>query len=201
MSQATRYSSLCQLANKGHLDNDHKAAFFLLSCDKEVHAVASRFVSSVGVDFDGLKHCTSGFDERIRLVIDIAHNLFSYNSPCAATPFEISRLGYPLMGQVCNALRIAADEVNLEIKQDRDNNDVLEFDDTPYQKAKSTYSFFKYLQNGVAEDVRQDMTGNDAVEKVKTSIADRLEAAKVEISERDAEPQASAKNRSAGHDR
>lgn len=45
-----------------------------------------RCVKHEDIGFAKIKRATCDFDERSRFVIDIAHNLFFYCSPCKATP-------------------------------------------------------------------------------------------------------------------
>lgn len=150
MSQATRYKHLTALTDRENdLDSAYHAAFYLLSYDKELYDTACKAVTRDGIDFAKIKLATRGFDERTRFVVDIAHNLFSYNSPCKATPFEISRLGYPLMEQVCNALYIAADQLKVIVHPDEQQNAVLEFDAGPYQRTKRIYSRLEHLQESM----------------------------------------------------
>lgn len=146
MSQAKRYNTLCILTGRDNLDSAYHAAFYLLSYDNELYESACKCVSHDGIDFSKIKRTTRGFDESTRFVIDIAHNLFSYTSSCKATPFEISRLGYPLMEQVCNALYIAADQLKVIIRTDEQQNEVMELDAEPYQRTKHVYSRLKRMQ-------------------------------------------------------
>ena len=157
MSQANRYIHLSALTGRAdNLDCAYHAAFYLLSCDPELSEIAQRCVDREGIDFTKLKRALRGFDERTRFVADIAHNLFSYYSPCKATPFEISRLGYPLMEQVCNAFYIAAGEVKLQIQPDAENNAVIVLDTAPYQKTKCAHRYMEQLQ---ASMLAQDEAG------------------------------------------
>lgn len=141
MSQAQRYTKLAALTQRADtIDCAYHAAFYLLSFDPEIYETAKRFVSSDGIYFSGLKRAARGFDERSRHVIDVAHNLFSYSSACKATPFEISRLGYPLLEQVCNALYIAAGEVTVEIRENENGQPEMLLDATPYERTKHIHS-------------------------------------------------------------
>lgn len=147
MSQAERYTHLAALTGReNNLDSAYHAAFYLLSYDSEVFDAARRCVTYEGIGFAKLKRATRGFGERSRFVIDIAHNLFSYYSPCEATPFEISRLGYPLMEQVCNALYIATEQVKVEIRQDENGQPDMRLDASPCQRTQQTYAHFEQLQ-------------------------------------------------------
>lgn len=147
MLHETRYINLAALTGRENsLDSAYHAAFYLLSYDTDVYEAARRCVTHDGIEFSKLKRTTRGFDERTRFVIDIAHNLFSYTSPCKATPFEISRLGYPLMEQVCNALYIAADQVKVEIRQAENGQPDMSLNAMPYQITKRTYARMERLQ-------------------------------------------------------
>lgn len=145
MSQAKRYITLVALTKRDQLDSAYHAAFYLLSADPELYEVASRYVSVEGIHFAGIKRATRGFDERSRFIVDIAHNLFSYNSPCKVTPFEISRLGYPLMEQVCNALYIAADGFKVVIEQDQNQELCMTLDSRPYERTKLIQNRFEQM--------------------------------------------------------
>jgi hypothetical protein len=156
MSQAKRYGTLCALTERNQLDSAYHAAFYLLSYDKELYEIACKFISHDGIAFSKLKRAVSGFDERSRFIVDIAHNLFSYNSPCKATPFEISRLGYPYMELVCNALYIAAGEVKVEIQSDEKNRAQMSLDAGCYQQTQRIHRRLEQLQGMRTADMEQD---------------------------------------------
>lgn len=157
MNQAERYLKLAALTKRTDtIDSSYHAAFYLLSLDRELWETACRYVTADGIGFTGLKRAAHGFDERTRHVVDIAHNLFSWNSTCKATPFEISRLGYPLMEQVCNALYIAAGEVQVVITQGQDGKAKMGLDDSRYQNTKRICSRFEQLSRVMAADMVQD---------------------------------------------
>lgn len=146
MSQAKRYHTLTALTGRNQLDSSYHAAFYLLSYDTELYKIACRHVNRDGIDFAGIKRATRGFDERSRQVIDIAHNLFSWNSKCDATPFDISRLGYPNMELVCNAIYIAADEIKVVIEPDQNHKEKMTLDTEPYEKTKRIHSRLEQMQ-------------------------------------------------------
>ena len=151
MIQANRYKELAALTKRAdNLDPAYHAAFYLLSHDPELYDTARRFVNVDGIGFTGIKRATRDFDERTRFVVDIAHNLFSYNSACKATPFEISRLGHPYMELVCNSFYIAAGEVQVVLEQGQDGEMKLTLDDSRYQQSKRVYQKFEQLQSAMA---------------------------------------------------
>lgn len=157
MTQANRYTHLAALTGReNNLDPAYHAAFYLLSYDPDVYEVARRCVTYDGIGFAKLKRSTRDFDESTRFVIDIAHNLFSYYSPCKATPFEISRLGYPLMEHVCNAFYIATDQVKVDVRQNENGQDEMILDATPYQKTKRAAIFMEQLQASMTASVQNE---------------------------------------------
>lgn len=157
MTQADRYIKLAALTKRTDtIDSSYHAAFYLLSHDPELFEAASRYVTVDGIGFTGLKRATRDFDERTRQVVDIAHSLFSWNSKCNTTPFDISRLGYPYMELVCNAFYIAAGEVLVVLTQGQDGEAKMALDGSHYQRTKRVYRQFEQLQSAMAADMAQD---------------------------------------------
>lgn len=157
MNQAERYLKLAALTKRTDtIDSSYHAAFYLLSHDPELWETACRYVTVDGIHFTGLKRAIRDFDERTRQVVDIAHSLFSWNSTCKATPFDISRLGYPYMELVCNAFYIAAGEVQVVLTQEQDGTVKTDLDDSHYQNTKRVYRQFEQLQSAMTADMTQD---------------------------------------------
>ena len=157
MTQADRYAKLAALTGRAdNLDSSYHAAFYLLSYDQDVYEVTRRYVTHDGIGFTGLKRATRGFDERTREVIDIAHNLFSWDSKCSVTPFDISRLGYPYLELACNAIAIAADEVQPVMQREPSGQMKMVLDDTRYQQTQRTYRQLEQFQNTLVKEMEQD---------------------------------------------
>ena len=157
MTQADRYIKLAALTKRTDtIASSYHAAFYLLSHDPELWETASRYVTVDGIGFTGLKRAIREFDERTRQVVDIAHSLFSWNSKCSATPFDISRLGYPYMELVCNAFYIAAGEVQVVVTQEQDGKENITLDNSHYQNTKRVYRQFEQLQRSMTADMTQD---------------------------------------------
>lgn len=157
LTQADRYIELAALTGRADiLDSSYHAAFYLLSYDPEVCEIAVRYVTHDGINFSSLKRAALGFDESIRQVIDVAHNLFSWTSRCSVTPFDISRLGFPYLELVCNAFYIAAGGVQVVIQKSRDGQVKMTLDDSNYQQSKRIYSQFKQLQDTVVTEMERD---------------------------------------------
>lgn len=156
MTQADRYIKLAALTKRmDTIDSSYHAAFYLLSHDPELFETVCRYVTVDGIGFTGLKRATREFDERTRQVVDIAHSLFSWSSKCNATPFDISRLGYPYIELVCNSFYIAAGEVQVVLTQGQDGEAKMALDGSHYQKTKRVYRQFEQLQSAMAADMAQ----------------------------------------------
>ena len=154
MTQADRFLKLATLT-KGSHNNDtcsYHAAFYLLSHDPELCAAACRYISVDGISFTELKRAVRDFDERTRQVVDIAHNLFSWNSPCKVTPFDVSRLGYPYMELAYNACYITAGEYRVVIEPGKAE---ITLDDRHYRENQRIYQQFKQMERVVAVDMEK----------------------------------------------
>lgn len=153
MAQAQNYLKLESLLHATQAkDSSYQAALYLLSTDTELTNAATRYINNDGIDFVGIKKATQGFDEHAQQLIDVAHNLFSWNSACAVTPFDLSRLGYPMMDQVCKALYISTGQVKVQI-QDRDTPQPrMELDDSSYQQTIRFTKAIEQMQAGMARE-------------------------------------------------
>lgn len=146
MEQAKNYLQMQKLLRPEQVKHsEYQAALYLLSTDSELTDVAKRYISTEGINFSALKKATKGFDEPIRQAVDVAHNLFSYNSNCSVSPFDLSRMGYPMMDHVCNALFIAGDQYRVEVTQDKSGNWTLDLDSSRYEKNKQAQMFLESL--------------------------------------------------------
>lgn len=158
MTQAERYLKLAALTKRADsIDSSYHAAFYLLSYDTKLWEIACRYVTVEGINFAGLKRAVREFDECTRHVVDVAHNLFSWNSKCHATPFEISRLGYPYMELVCKAFYIAAGEVKIVIQHQENEPPQLILDASRYQRTGRMNRQLEQLSYAFDADMAQDM--------------------------------------------
>lgn len=152
MAQARNYLKLEVQLRRPELDSSYQAALYLLSTDTELTNAAVRYMDNDGIDFVGIKKATQGFDEHTQQLIDVAHNLFSWNSACAVMPFDLSRLGYPMMDQVCKALYISTGQVKVQI-QDRDTPQPrMELDDSAYQQTIRFTKAIERMQAGAVDE-------------------------------------------------
>ena len=101
--------------------------------------------------FDGLKRSLRGFDETSLQIVEIAHNLFKWTGKCKVTPFDISRMGYPYMEQVCNAIWIASGEVKVQIRDAENGEPELLLDNRPYQRTQRLHSRMEQMYTEMLE--------------------------------------------------
>jgi hypothetical protein len=127
-------------------DPSYQAALYLLSTNTKLTDAAAPYIGGNGIDFAGIKRATRGFHEHTRQLVDVAHNLFSWNSKCAVTPFDLSRLGYPMLDQVCKALYIAVGQINVQVRDRETSAPRLELDDDVYHRTKKINRAIEHLQ-------------------------------------------------------
>jgi len=100
---------------------------------------------------------TTGYDEKTRQLIDVAHNLFSYNRPCKVTPFDLSRLGYPMLENVCSALYIAYGQVAVQILDRDKDHPQLKLDDSHYRRAIQIQQQFEQMTAAAGQQCAEEM--------------------------------------------
>lgn len=127
-------------------DPSYQAALYLLATDTELTNVAAPYISGNGIDFSGIKRAARGFDEHTRQLVDVAHNLFFWNNKCAVTPFDLSRMGYPMLDRVCEALYIAVGQINVQVKDRETPTPRLELDDEAYRRTKKINRAIELMQ-------------------------------------------------------
>lgn len=66
----------------------------------------------------------------MKLTADAAHNLFSWNSKCAATPFEISRMPAPAIQAIYTSFFIANGDYAVSVRENEDGKKVFVMDDS-----------------------------------------------------------------------
>ena len=150
MSHAERYLSLVERAKGRKISSDYQAAFYLLSSTPEIYAIAAEQVGPQGVGFASINRRAKSLGESEARVVSIAQNLFKYYSKTDATPFEISRLGYPYMELACNGIFIASGEAKVRTRSTEKGLE-LYLDTSNYEKTKK---FYKQIFQGI-----EDTTG------------------------------------------
>lgn len=66
----------------------------------------------------------------MKMTADAARNLFSWNSKCAATPFEISRMPAPAIRALFTACFIANGDYMVSVRKNDKGEKVFEIDDS-----------------------------------------------------------------------
>ena len=66
----------------------------------------------------------------MKLTADAARNLFSWNSKCAATPFEISRMPAPAIQALYTSFFIANGDYVVSVRENEDGKKVFVMDDS-----------------------------------------------------------------------
>ena len=110
MNHAERYEYLTTKLSSmrwrgGELDCSYQAALYLMASHPALAEKVERYFSPDGIDFGGLMKKEEFDYDWMKLTADAAHNLFSWNSKCAATPFEISRMPAPAIQAIYTSLR------------------------------------------------------------------------------------------------
>lgn len=179
-THANRYVSLMFQTRNKQYDADYQSAVYLLSSSKQIFNISNKYIDLDGIDFPKIKRSIINIDESEQLIIDIAHNLFSYKSKCTATPFEISRLDSSLMEDVYTALKIAGGNVNIIIKQALSNNYELILDDSRYQENKRISAMFKSMLN--SSEIFQNPEKEKQIDP-SSLLSDKLEQAKIKANQ------------------
>jgi len=153
MSQAKRYATLQALTERENekLDCSYHAAFYLLSGNADICDKAYNFVDNDGIDFEGLIKSSQNLDEPQQQLLSVAHNLFSWTSDMAVTPFDISRMGHPYMELVCNAIYIASGEYAVRMELDGQNRPALVLDTSRHERTRHIHANLERMIMGQAE--------------------------------------------------
>lgn len=95
-----------------------------------------RYDGQVFISFSGGKDSTVLLDlarrvyDWMKMTADAARNLFSWNSKCAATPFEISRMPAPAIRALFTACFIANGDYMVSVRENDKGEKVFEIDDS-----------------------------------------------------------------------
>ena len=135
MNHAERYESLITKLSSmrwrgGELDCSYQAALYLMSSHPVLAEKVERYFSPDGIDFGALMKKEEFDYDWMKLTADAAHNLFSWNSKCAATPFEISRMPAPAIRALFTACFIANGDYMVSVRKNDKGEKVFEIDDS-----------------------------------------------------------------------
>lgn len=135
MNHAERYLDLIARCPK-QLDAQYRAAFYLLSAEKEVYEVAKEHVDVVGIDFAKIRKAAGSMGEKQMCVVQTAHSLFgsARSTTRIPTPYEISQLGAPLIGAVVTAMLICGEQAHVEVFTNAEGTPAFDIDTSNYYR-------------------------------------------------------------------
>lgn len=135
MNHAERYE---YLVNKmaairwrgSDLDASYHAALFLMASHPALFQKMDRYLCPEGIDFTKMMRKEEFEYDWMKITADAARNLFSWNSKCAATPFEISRMPAPAIQAIYTSFFIANGDYAVSVRENEDGKKVFVMDDS-----------------------------------------------------------------------
>lgn len=135
MNHAERYE---YLVNKmaairwrgSDLDASYHAALFLMASHPALFQKMDRYLCPEGIDFTKMMRKEEFEYDWMKITADAARNRFSWNSKCAATPFEISRMPAPAIRALFTACFIANGDYMVSVRKNDKGEKVFEIDDS-----------------------------------------------------------------------
>ena len=135
MNHAERYE---YLVNKmaairwrgSDLDASYHAALFLMASHPALFQKMDRYLCPEGIDFTKMMRKEEFEYDWMKITADAARNLFSWNSKCAATPFEISRMPSPAIQALFTSFFIANGDYAVSVRENEDGKKVFVMDDS-----------------------------------------------------------------------
>lgn len=105
----------------GRVDHQYAAAFYILASDPDLFKAAQKAVSPDGIDFHMIRKEVQGnVTESKQVLCEIAHNVFSWNSPCTDNPFwNLATLPAKDYMLAWEAIGIAGGKLELRIQAGR----------------------------------------------------------------------------------
>ena len=135
MNHAERYE---YLVNKmaairwrgSDLDASYHAALFLMASHPALFQKMARYLCPEGIDFTKMMRKEEFEYDWMKITADAARNLFSWNSKCAATPFEISRMPAPAIQALYTSFFIANGDYAVSVRENEDGKKEFVMDDS-----------------------------------------------------------------------
>ena len=139
MNHAERYEYLTTKLSSmrwrgGELDCSYQAALYLMASHPALAEKVERYFSPDGIDFGGLMKKEEFDYDWMKLTADAARHLFSWNSKCAATPFEISRMPAPAIQALYTSFFIANGDYAVSVRENEDGKKEFVMDDSAGQE-------------------------------------------------------------------
>ena len=157
MNHAERYESLITKLSSmrwrgGELDCSYQAALYLMASHPVLAEKVERYFSPDGIDFGGLMKKEEFDYDWMKLTADAARNLFSWNSTCAATPFEISRMPAPAIRALFTSFFIANGDYAVSVRENEDGKKEFVMDcSAGWEREKILQQFDRMLADIGAE--------------------------------------------------
>lgn len=134
MNHAERYeylvNKLLSMRRGRNLDSSYHAALYLMASHPSLSQKIERYFCEDGINFTKLMQ-EEEFDYGwMRITTDAAHNLFSWNSDCTATPFEISRMPAHAIRAFFTACLIANGDYAVSVQENSKGDKIFEIDDS-----------------------------------------------------------------------
>ena len=157
MNHAERYE---YLVNKmaairwrgSDLDASYHAALFLMASHPALFKKMDRYLCPEGIDFTKMMRKEEFEYDWMKMTADAARNLFSWNSKCAATPFEISRMPAPAIRALFTSFFIANGDYAVSVRENEDGKKEFVMDcSAGWEREKILQQFDRMLADIGAE--------------------------------------------------
>ena len=112
------------------MDASYHAALFLMASHPALFQKMDRYLCPEGIDFTKMMRKEEFEYDWMKITADAARNLFSWNSKCAATPFEISRMPVPAIRALFTSFFIANGDYAVSVRENEDGKKVFVMDDS-----------------------------------------------------------------------
>lgn len=137
----TKLSSMRQRG--GGLDCSYQAALYLMASHPSLAEKIERYFSPDGINFSGLMKKEEFDYDWMKTTADAARNLFSWNSKCAATPFEISRMPAQAIRNLYTSFFIANGDYEVSVREGENGKKEFVFDTSAGQNRELIYQQFE----------------------------------------------------------
>lgn len=112
------------------MDTSYYAALFLMASHLALFQKMDRYLCPEGIDFTKMMRKEEFEYDWMKITADAARNLFSWNSKCAATPFEISRMPAPAIQTLYTSFFIANGDYAVSVRENEDGKKEFVMDDS-----------------------------------------------------------------------
>ena len=150
MTQVENYMLLLEQLGGQLPDASYGVALYIISSDARLTKVALPHISSEGIGFPELLKQT-GHSEQNTMLLQIAYNLFHFNTQGFPSPYNLSQLGLPYLDIVIQAIYLASGLHQLRVIEDAEGAPVLEISTEKHREAKRIQvGFARFMQAAMA---------------------------------------------------